>query len=139
MNTITADWLKSAKMDLILIEQIIDREDLTPLIAFHSQQCIEKAFKAIIEEYTDKHLKLHKLMVLYEHIKNIITFDFNEDKKDLLDTLDNLYIDSRYPGDLGLLPNGNPTIEDSKKFYKIANNIYNDIKKFLKKGTLNSE
>ncbi len=48
--------------------------------------------------------------------------------KDTLDELDKLYIDSRYPGDLGLLPDGKPSMERVKTFYYFAKNIYNMVK-----------
>ena len=35
-----------------------------------------------------------------------------------------LCIDSRYPGDLGLLPYGKPTIVDAKEFYNFATDIF---------------
>ena len=42
MKKASVQWLESAEMDLGSIEQIIRREDLTPVAAFHSQQCVEK-------------------------------------------------------------------------------------------------
>jgi HEPN domain-containing protein len=44
---------------------------------------------------------------------------------DLLTDLDALYIDARYPGDLGLLPDGKPTLENAHDFYDIAGKIFN--------------
>jgi hypothetical protein len=38
--------------------------------------------------------------------------------------LDQLYIDARYPGELGLLPFGKPTIKESEKFYVLARQVY---------------
>jgi len=32
----------------------------------------------------------------------------------MLDEINEIYIDSRYPADLGLLPYGKPTLEDAK-------------------------
>ena len=46
----------------------------------------------------------------------------------LLQPLDSLYIDARYPGNLGLLPEGKPSIEDAKSFYKFAKDILSKIK-----------
>jgi hypothetical protein len=40
------------------------------------------------------------------------------------DLLDQLYIDARYPGELGLLPHGKPTIVESQKFYLLAKQVY---------------
>ncbi len=52
MKHITAEWLKSAKSDLDTIEEILSNDQLSHVVAFHSQQCIEKTFKAIIEEHS---------------------------------------------------------------------------------------
>jgi len=45
----------------------------------------------------------------------------------MLYRLDQLYIESRYPGDLGLLPNGKPSKEDAKMFYDFAIMIFSKI------------
>jgi HEPN domain-containing protein len=50
MKAITQKWLEYAKADLINCEQIKNNDFLTNIIAFHSQQKVEKCFKAIIEE-----------------------------------------------------------------------------------------
>jgi hypothetical protein len=39
MKRASGQWLESAEMDLGSIDQILPREDLTPVAAFHSQQC----------------------------------------------------------------------------------------------------
>jgi hypothetical protein len=40
-------------------------------------------------------------------------------------------VDSRYPGDLGLLPDGKPTINEAKIFYDFARDINVAINKML--------
>ena len=37
------EWLKASKIDLDSIEYIIHVEHLTPVVAFHAQQSIEKS------------------------------------------------------------------------------------------------
>ena len=67
------EWLKAAKDELDSISYLIEAEHLTNIIAFHSQQAIEKSFKAIIE-YQDKIVpKKHDLFALYEMIKDKIS------------------------------------------------------------------
>ncbi len=46
------EWLKASMLDLNVIKEIINIDTLTSMIAFHSQQSIEKCLKAIptIEE-----------------------------------------------------------------------------------------
>ena len=124
MKEITKEWLKAANDDLSLIEKIINEEHLTHLAAFHAQQSIEKCLKAIIEENELKIEKIHNLQKLLNTIKSKIhlTIDI-----EIIKTLDRLYISARYPGDLGLLPEGKPTIEDTNKYFELAKNIYNQV------------
>ena len=51
MRRQTKAWLDSARDDLGVVEEIIYREDLTHMVAFHCQQSIEKALKAVLEEH----------------------------------------------------------------------------------------
>lgn len=113
------EWLKSASDDLVLIEEIIDNADLTNMTAFHAQQVIEKSLKAILEYNCRKIPKKHDLILLKELVSDIIKID----EDDIFDSLNRLYIESRYPGDLGLLPNGKPDVADAKIFYQCADNI----------------
>ncbi len=135
MRNFTKEWLKAANDDLLIIEQIITIKDLTHMVAFHAQQAIEKTLKALIEEYEIDIPKIHKLVKLNKILEDKIDIK----NKILLARLDELYIDSRYPGEMGLLPNGKPTLEDAKEFYEFAVNISNmvydilEIKKDIKK------
>ena len=47
------EWLKSAKLDLENIHYIIEVEHLTSVVAFHTQQTIEKSLKAYLEKVID--------------------------------------------------------------------------------------
>ena len=49
----------------------------------------------------------------------------------MLEALNSLYTESRYPGDLGLLPEGKPTIKDAEAFYDFAKNIYTQANELL--------
>ncbi len=129
MKFITSEWLKSVDDDINTIKAIIDDESLTHIVAFHSQQCIEKSFKAMVDEFELASQKIHNLITLNETISSVYQFDFDEDK---LGLLNKLYLDSRYPGDLGLLPNGKPSIEVAKEFQKLAKEIYERINTFIK-------
>ncbi len=46
---------------------------------------------------------------------------------DVLTDFDALYVDVRYPGDLGLLPDGKPSLTDAREFYDVAQNIFTTI------------
>jgi len=112
------EWLKSAKLDL---------ETAKYIIGIHSQQAIEKSFKAIIEHKNEKIPKQHDLLKLKKLVDDILDID----NDDLLDSLNTLYIDSRYPGDMGLLPYGQPTIEDAKEFYHFSQEIFDEVSKII--------
>jgi len=117
MKKITKDWLDSAKGDLFLIEKIIYDHHLTHLAAFHAQQAIEKSMKAIIEEFELGFIKTHNLENLYHIVKTkwVTNIDLSQ-----FILLDQLYIDARYPGEMGLLPEGKPSVKESMKFQQLA-------------------
>jgi HEPN domain-containing protein len=74
-------------------------------------------------------LKIHNLPTLYGTIKNIKNLDIDED---LLAIVNKVYLDDRYPGELGLLPDGLPTNEEACEFLEYAKLIEKKIKKELK-------
>jgi len=121
MKKSTNGWFNSAESDLLLIKEIILNEDLTHLSAFHAHQSIEKSFKAVIEEYDLGFIKTHSLETLYNKVKERILLKFDTD---MLIILDQLYIDARYPGELGLLPNGKPSVLEGKGFFNFEKDIF---------------
>ena len=125
--SLAKEWLISAKLDLSNIQYIVQDEHLTPVTSFHSQQAVEKSLKALLTSKQIDFKKIHtlqKLLVLCG--ENIII-----DNYDMLDLLDSLYIESRYPGDLGLLPHGKPTLQDAKEFYNFAKEVFEKVCKLL--------
>lgn len=118
-------WFESASSGLLVIEEIIDNEFLTHMVAFHSQQTIEKILKAVLEEHEERVLKTHDLITLSEKANKFVKINFDYD---IFDQMNELYIESRYPTEIGLLPNGKPTKKVSNEFYKYARNLYNLIK-----------
>jgi len=113
------EWLKASYSDIVLIEEIIDNEFLTHLVAFHSQQAIEKSFKALLENSNIRIPKIHKLQNLISKLEIPLEIPL-----DTLKILDELYIDSRYPSAFGLLPYGKPTLQDAQKFYDFSQMIF---------------
>lgn len=121
-------WINAANDDLLVIEEIIDNTNLTHMVAFHSQQAIEKSIKAILEEKEADVPKIHNIIVLKEKIENYLNLELD---KDVFDQMNELYIDSRYPTDFGLLPDGKPTPEIAQKFYRLAKSAHEKIIKYL--------
>lgn len=129
MKKISQEWLRSAEDDLEAIDEIIENESLTNIVAFHAQQAIEKSLKALIEEYDLKFKKTHKLMMLFNIVESIIDLQINEDT---IIKLDSLYIESRYPSSLGLLPDGKPDQNEAKNFKNASKEVFRTIKSKLK-------
>ena len=121
MKEMTNEWFKAAKDDLDTIEEIIKEEHLTNIVAFHAQQAVEKCFKAILEEHEIEIVKIHKLETLLGKLEDHIQFEID---LQLIKRLDEVYIEARYPVDIGLLPSGKPSIEEANEFYKFARNIF---------------
>lgn len=52
-----------------------------------------------------------------------------------LQIVNDLYIDARYPGDLRLLPSGRPTLEDARRFYQFALEVYRKARAIVQAST----
>ena len=120
-------WLKASYSDLVVIKEIVHNDYLSHMVAFHSQQSIEKSFKAILELHTNRVPKKHDLLLL----KDLVSEYIEVANEDILEDLNELYIDSRYPSSFGLLPQGKPTLENSKEFYEFANDVFDMVCEFL--------
>ena len=132
MKPITEEWLDRASEDLDVALEIISREHLTNMVAFHSQQAVEKALKGIIEEFEIGFVKIHNL----ERLLGVVNKQVNlEVDIDFIKRLDEVYISTRYPSDLGLIPSGRPSTQDAKELYDFANTFYRNVKKLLEKST----
>ena len=64
-----------------------------------------------------------------DEVRKKISFDVD---LNVIKRLDEVYISTRYPSDLGLLPSGRPSIEDAKELYDFADAFYRKVKKLLK-------
>ena len=63
-------------------------------------------------------------MTLYGKVESLISIKI---ELSLLQTLDSLYIDARYPGELGLLPNGRPSVAEAQQFYNFVRTVYENV------------
>ncbi len=136
MKLITEEWLARAKEDLDVATEIITREHLTNMVAFHSQQAVEKTLKGIVEEFEIGFVKTHNL----ERLLGIVTKKMKLDVDlNLIKKLDEVYISTRYPSDLGLLPVGKPSIQYATELYDFANMIYRDVRKIFSEPYITPE
>jgi len=126
----TKQWLEYAARDLKAAELVMKESYLSNVCLYHCQQAIEKAFKAILEEATIKIPRIHSVTALYEkfptEIKAKVIIDTN-----VLGEIDDIYTDSRYPADVGLLPDGFPSEEKAKEIYDISKKMFDEINKYL--------
>lgn len=128
MRKLAEEWLKFAEKDLKAIEFILNEDELTNIAAFHSHQCIEKSFKALIVIKTEQIPRIHNLLKLYGTVRNHISLEINIEH---LEQINETYIDSRYPSDIGLLPEGDLSHEKAILFHQEAKNIFTQIKKTI--------
>ena len=114
-------WLKYALDDLHSAEALI-KEKIYNTVCFHSQQAVEKLLKALIASYGRPIPRTHNLSRL-----NKICEDLYNDKLGIDDEwlifLNDIYIDSRYPADFGILPDGQPDENDAMKSLAYAKSI----------------
>jgi len=122
-------WIEFADADLLAVSEIVERSELTNIAAFHCQQAIEKYFKALIIELEKPLPKIHNLLTLYGTIKKVIDFGFDED---LLAMINDIYLDSRYPGEIGLVDGVKPTVELANSFLSFAKEVETKIKNELR-------
>ena len=130
MKKATRAWLEFAHRDLEAARLLAGNEYLSNAVLFHSQQCVEKSLKALLEENGVRVPHIHnivKLSALLEEERNI-SISLDEDELDLVDAV---YIDTRYPTGLGLLPSGFPTKEDANAILRIAEKFYKEKSKRL--------
>jgi HEPN domain-containing protein len=125
------EWLDSAEADLKTIERILDEVGLTHVVAFHAQQSVEKCLKALLELQDRPVPKEHSTIRLYGLVAEVLNVELD---RDILTDLDDLYINARYPGELGLLPHGRPTLEDARQFYHFAADVYREVQEIIAEG-----
>jgi len=134
MKKATRAWLEFAHRDLEAARLLADNEYLSNAVLFHSQQCVEKCLKALLEENGVLVPHIHSVVRLNALLEEggKLSISLDEDELDLVDAV---YIDSRYPTGLGLLPSGFPTKEDAREILRIAEKLYEETSSpYIKSG-----
>jgi HEPN domain-containing protein len=114
MKKETQDWLKVADRDIESAEILMEQSSASPHTAFHCQQAIEKYLKAVIANNGNKVKKIHDLIALYGMVTAIVDIPLD---KTLLIEISQIYIDSRYSGEFGLLPDGSMPSDERLRVY----------------------
>jgi HEPN domain-containing protein len=121
VKPITEAWLIKAREDLDAIRALRGHPQLTSIIAFHPQQCVEKCLKAVAEERAATVPRVHDLRRLWE----LVSDQFPEALHiDMLRELTDAYTHCRYPSDLGLMPQGQPAEADTARFEQFADQVH---------------
>jgi HEPN domain-containing protein len=128
MKDTTKEWLILSEKDLSAAGILIKDKQLLNIAAFHSQQAIEKAMKAFLEEKECVIPKVHNLERLYSLIGGNELFKFD---MSMIREIDRVYINSRYPADLGLMPYGNISDDDARRFLEYARFVFEKVKECL--------
>ena len=114
-------WLKYASDDLQSAE-VLFKEGIYNMVCFHSQQVVEKLFKSFIATYHQEIPRIHNLIRLHKICEDLQGSQLNLDEEGLI-FLNDVYIDSRYPADFGILPSGQPDKEEARKAYNYAKDM----------------
>ena len=123
-------WLQYATDDLRSAEALMKAE-IFNMVCFHSQQVVEKLFKAVIAFYKQPIPRIHNLSRLCKMSEDLHKAKLGINDERLL-FLNDIYIDSRYPTDFGILPDGLPNENDAAMALKYAKAIYEIIQPIIK-------
>jgi len=131
MKNETSGWVFFANNDMIAAKAIIEHTELTGEVAFHCQQAIEKYFNGYLAEHGKSIQKIHDLLVLYSEVESIQ--DWNLDHS-LLNEISKIYTVTRYPGNIGMTPEGRlPTMEEAKSYLELAKKVEAIFKELVEK------
>lgn len=122
-------WLGHAEVDLKTIEKIIEESDLTPAVAFHSQQCIEKCFKAILEAEGVDVPRTHSLILLYALVRDLTPMHIDGD---VLSMVNETYISTRYPTDIDAMELTVPSVRTAGLFFGLARSVFEEAREYLR-------
>ena len=122
-------WTFFADKDLLAAETLIDNVELSGEVTFLSQQAIEKYLKAFLAKNKITIKKTHDLVDLYSEVRKIKDMNLDEN---LLQDLKDLYVETRYPCNIGLLEEGSlPTVKEAKIYLDFAKSVAATIKSEL--------
>jgi HEPN domain-containing protein/predicted nucleotidyltransferase len=116
MRKIVEDWVRLAE-DEYSDSIILYEHNKYKGACYHAQQCVEKSLKALILEKGGEFKRIHDIVKLIE-IAGTYGWQINISIDDAV-FLNSIY-KGRYPAEEGLLPFGEPTMEDAKRTVDLA-------------------
>lgn len=97
MRELTKEWISKAENDyLVAVRELKADPVVSDAVCFHSQQCVEKYMKALLQEHDIFFEKIHDLEILLQRCGNFLSE--LEHFKDNLIKLSTFAVDVRYPG-----------------------------------------
>ncbi len=114
-------WLQYAADDLKSAKVLLN-EGIYNISCFHSQQAVEKLLKAFVAAYDQPIPRTHNLIRLHKICEDLYGQKLEIDNEKLI-LLNDVYIDSRYPADFGILPSGQPGKKEAIKVYRSAEEL----------------
>lgn len=80
-----------------------------------------------MEKHEETVPNIHNLITLYGRVEKHLSAEIDVDL-DMLDRLNELYIDARYPGARGLLPEGKPSKTEAQHLHAFAEKLFETIR-----------
>ncbi len=126
MNVVVREWIDKAEGDLTtaIRENRARRNPNYDAVCFHSQQCIEKDMKAILQMHNVNFHKTHDLNVLLNEC--LVYYPLWESYRNALKMLTQYATVFRYPGE-------SATREQAKKAVTMAKQFHHEIHSILHK------
>lgn len=123
MKSLTDEWVRKAEKDFLVAgRELMAQPPEYDSVCFHSQQCVEKYFKAILQEKEILFEKTHDLDLLLEKSKSLLP-ELALLKVELVE-LSSFAVDVRYPG-------VEATAEEANKCFSTAQQTRQIARKFF--------
>jgi HEPN domain-containing protein len=99
MKPITVEWVQKAEGDFVTAERelSVGSDPNYDAVCFHSQQCVEKYLKGMLQEAEVQFEKTHDLSALLDSA--LVLQPAWEDLRSELNLLSSFAVDFRYPGE----------------------------------------
>lgn len=124
MNRLTEEWINKAEKDYLVAIREMELDPLVPeAVCFHSQQCVEKYMKAILQENQVEPEKTHDLDILLQRCKRFL-LELESYRDDLI-KLSVYAINIRYPGSEVSEEEARETLEIAKRIRNIIRRYFN--------------